>query len=410
MLNIRLFGLIGFLKGLYFYIPIFTFFLLSNDVTVAALLFAQALYSAFVFIGEVPTGVLADKLGQKTAIILGYTIEAVGIALIVLFPTVAGLYVSTILRGLGSSFLSGSEEALLYESVKATDGQDYQKVYGRFISNEHIGYIAATALAGLAYQQLGAGAFVPLIALTAVCILGAAGASLFLTNYRGQIADPSEGAGMLAHVREGLSLIRRSDIIWTLTVVGALTISGEYFIQSVYQPYFEVHGVTAFWIGAVLSLGTVFSMITIRYAYVLEHYLTLEKILFLISGTLAVAYILMAAIPHPLLLIVLYVLMTGLFNLHVPIVSDYINARTKSSLRSTVLSGMSFFRRFFQLFLLLGLSAAVGYVSIQTALLLQGMYLLIGGAVGYYLLVRCGCTYKVANSEGEEFEFDRARL
>ncbi len=405
MKNIRILSIIGFLKGLYFYIPIFTFFLLAEEVSLSAVVISQVFYSLFVFLGEVPTGLFADRFGQKTSIIIGYVIEAIGIAIVVVFPTTVGLYIAYSLRGFGGAFLSGSEEALLYESVKNAGTNNFQKLYGQFISNEQIGFILSTALAGVAYQYYGSAAFVPLIVLTAICILGAGVGSLFLTSYRAHIADPSLGAGMFSTLNESFALIRRNETIFTLTVVGALTLGGEYFIQAVYQPHFELNGVTAFWIGAALSLGTVLNIILTRYAYLLEKYLTLEKILLVLNLLLGGVYILMAFALHPIFLVGLYVLMNGLFNLQVPIVSDYINARTKSSIRSSVLSGVSFVRRFFQVFLTWALGVSVGVFGIQNSLILQGVYLVIGILIGYYLLVRCGCTYKVANAEGDEFEF-----
>jgi MFS family permease len=403
--NLKIFNAIGFLKGLYFYIPIFAAYLLSNEISVSHLLFAQALFSLFVFIGEVPTGLFADRFGQKTSIILGYLVEAFGIVLVIMMPTVAGLYIAGCLRGIGNSFLSGSEEALLYESAKATDSSNYQKLYGRFISNEHIGYIFATVFAGLAYQFLGTQAFIPLIILTGVCIAAAAGMSFMLKDFKSAQVNGAEGSGLFTLLRESASLISRNDIVRTLTIVGALTISGEYFIQSVYQPYFELHGVTPFWIGAVLSIGTLFSVVSSRYAYLFERYLTLEKILLFINLTLGAAYILMAFFVHPVFLVGVYALMGGLFYLQMPIVSDYINNRTHSSIRSTVLSGVSFFRRFFQVFIMWALSISVGVYGAQASLLLQGTYLILGILIGYYLLVRCGCTHKVANAEGEELKF-----
>ena len=406
MRNIRIFTTIGFLKGLYFYVPIFTFFLLAENVSLSAVVISQVFYSLFVFLGEVPTGLFADRFGQKTSIIFGYTIEAIGIALVIIFPTTIGLYIAYSMRGLGSSFLSGSEEALLYESVKQSGKNNFQKIYGQFLSNEQIGFIVSTAFAGFAYQYLGEQAFIPLIALTALCILCAGIASLFLKNFEAKITDASEGAGMFSLLKQSFSLIRRNDTIFTLTVVGALTITGEYFIQAVYQPHFEINHVTAFWVGAALSIGTILNVIATRNVYLLEKYLTLEKILLMLNITLGAAYIMMAFLLHPIFLVGLYVLMNGLFNLQAPIVSDYINTRTKSSIRTTVLSGISFVRRFFQVFITWALGVSVGVLGIQTSLVLQGVYLIIGISIGYYSLVRCGCTYKVANIEGEELEFD----
>jgi len=403
-MNLRIFKTIGLLKGLYFYIPIFTFFLLAENVSLSSIVIAQVFYSLFTFIGEVPTGIFADRFGQKTSIILGYTIEAIGVALVIVFPTTIGLYVAYSTRGIAGSFLSGSEEALIFESVKHSGASNYQKVYGQFLSNEQIGFIISTALAGFAYQYWGTQSFVPLIIFTSICLLAAGVVSIFLTGYKTKVQEV-EGAGMFSILKESFSLIRRNDTIFTLTVVGVLTIAGEYFIQAVYQPYFATNNVPAFWVGAALSLGTLLSVLATRNVHIIEKYFTLEKILLILNIILGLAYILMAFLLHPIFLVGLYILMNGLFNLQAPIVSDYINTRTKSSIRTTVLSGTSLVRRFFQVLITWLLGVSVGLWGIQTSLILQGIYLIVGIAIGYYLLVRCGCTYKVANIEGEELEF-----
>ncbi|MSR85716.1 MFS transporter [Candidatus Uhrbacteria bacterium] len=406
MRNLRIFSAIGFLKGLYFYIPIFTFFLLAQHISLSAIVISQVFYSLFIFIGEVPTGIFADRFGQKASMLIGYFLEASGIALVLIFPTTVGLFVAYAVRGLAGSFLSGSEEALLFESVKHSGKQNFQKVYGRFLGNEQIGFIISPAIAGVVYQRFGEQAFVPLIIFTIFCIAVTGAASLFLKDFKATIADPAEGAGMFSLLKRSFFLIRHNKTIFILTVVGALTLTGEYFVQAVYQPYFAINHVPAFWVGAALSIGALLNTIATRNVYILERHFSLEKILLSLNLILSAAYILMAMLVHPIFLVGLFILLNGLYNLQAPIVSDYINTRTKSSIRTTVLSGISFIRRFFQIFATWILGVTVGVFGTQISLVLQGVYLLIGILIGYYLLVRCGCTYKVANIEGEELKFN----
>ncbi len=405
MKNIRLFNIISFLKGLYFFIPIFTFFLLTKQISLSAVIVCQTFYSLFTFLGEVPTGIFADRFGQKTSIVIGYALEAFGIMFILFYPTTVGLYISMAIRGLSDSFLSGSKEALLFETVKSLKTNDYQKHYGRIISNEQIGFVIATALCGVAYQYFRESSFIPLIALTGLSIFSCAILSMFLTNYKAEIIDEAEGSKMFSVLRQSFSLIRKNATIFTLTIVGVLTITGEYFVQGVYQPFFQTNGVPPFWIGASLSLGIILNVIATRYVYLLEKHFTLEKILLFLNGSLGLTFVLMAIFLHPIFLIGLYIAMNGIFNLQQPIVSDYINTRTSSHIRATVLSGISFIRRFVQIFLTWAIGLCVGVFGTQTSLMLWGLYLLIGIAVSYYLLVRCGCTHKIVNTGGDEFEF-----
>ena len=403
MSNLKKFNLIGFINGFYFYVPIFTFFVLSKDISLTAVIIAQVFYSFFTFMGEVPTGLLADKFGQKSSIVLGYMIEALGLFLIVLFPTTAGLYVAYSIRGVAGSFLSGSEEALLYESAKRSGKKKFQKIYAKFLSNEQIGIIISTAVAGIIYQQFGPSSFVPLIVLNAIFIFAAGCISLSLKDYRAKIKDEAKGSGMFNILKESTSLIRRNKTIFTLTLVGILTLSGEYFLQFVYQPHFQTNNVPLIWIGLVFSLGTLMSVVSTRYAYLLEKNLSLEKILLILNIVLGLGYIIMAVFLHPIFLIASYVIMKGTFNLQTPIVSDYINSHTKSAIRTTVLSTVSLVRRFFQIFITLSLALFVNLWGVRTSFIIQGLYLIVGIAVGYYLLVRCGCTYKVNDKQKLKF-------
>ncbi|MEK9155044.1 MAG: MFS transporter [Patescibacteria group bacterium] len=89
MSSIRIIQSIGLLKGLYFYLPIFALYMTGHGVSFAAIVIGQAVYSLAKLVGEVPTGVFADKYGQRISMILGYVLEAVGLVALILSPTVA---------------------------------------------------------------------------------------------------------------------------------------------------------------------------------------------------------------------------------------------------------------------------------------------------------------------------------
>lgn len=385
--------------------PILTFFLLAHHVPLAAIVFGTTFYSLFVFIGEVPTGLFADRYGQKASITIGYFLMVFGYLSIWLFPTVFGLYFAASVQGFADSFLSGSEEALIFESVKRQNTEAYQKLYSRFLSNGQIGFMAATAIAGFVYQYFGASAFAPLIFATAFSTFICGTASLFLSDRRGE-THQREGSRLFSMLKESFTLIRKNETIFLLTIGAVLTLAGEYFLLGVYQPYFKVHDVPAVWVGLALSCGTLLNVLATRYVYLLEEYLTLELILLFLNLAIGGGFVLMAVFVHPAFLVGLYVCMNGIFNLKEPIVSDYINSHTPTGIRATVLSGISFIRRFFGIFQGLILGSIVGIFGIEISLFVQGIYLALGALISYYLLVHCGCSYKVTNPEGEMLEFE----
>ena len=389
----------AFLKGAYFHTPILSLFFLAQGVPLSVIVASNIFWSIGAFVGEVPTGMFADRYGQKIALTLGYLTEALGILCVLLFPSTATLIIYFTISGIGFSFLSGSEEALLFESTKKDSTQNYQREFGRFLSNEMIGFMAATALAGFAYARFGAVVFDLLLLLTALCFFACAFLSRFLADDRGTQVTDDKGSNMFDLVRESFGLIRSNKTVWALTLVTVLTISGEYLIQNGYQPFFESNQVPAYWLGLVLTLGTAANILATRVVHKLEDVLVLEKILVLLNLPLGLLFLAMGVFTHPVFLVGAYIVMGGLFNLQRPVISDYINTRSSAHIRTTVLSGISFVKRIVGIVLGLVFAVVVDRFGIQSGLILQGAYLVTGVIVSYLTLLSCGCTHKIRSSD-----------
>ncbi len=406
--NLKIFTAISFLKNAYFYLPVLTLFLLSNDVPLSAVVFSTAIYSIASFLGEIPTGMFADKVGQKTSLIVGYLFEAIGLFMLLLFPSTIGLYIACIVQGFAGSFLSGAEEALLFESCRLTKSDDYQKRYAAFLSNGQISFMISTVIAGFALSLWGIDAFGTLLTLTCIGLVISAILAMFLQEQRSLLPAGVRSSllpSLLSDLKQSFLMIQKNDTISTLTIVTILTLSGEWFLLSVYPAYFQTHNVPLIWIGLTLSIGTFVNIIFSRYIYLLEKWLPIEKILLIINLTIGLAYLSMAIFVNPIFLIGIYILMNGIMNIEAPIISDYINSHTPSKIRATVLSGVSFIRRFFSNIIYIVLGVVVGLYGVQSSLIFQGLYLIIGVSISYYLLVKCGCVHRVANPKGEMWEF-----
>lgn len=81
----------------------------------------------------------------------------------------------------------------------------------------------------------------------------------------------------------------------------------------------------------------------------------------------------------------------GVFNIERPIVSDIVNQELDSSVRATVLSGMSLMSRFSKMGLTIVLGAIIAGSSLQASYVAMGLFVLVGLVISYWLLVRCGC-------------------
>src|SRR5476651_1443061 len=101
MKNVTRLKLSKFLWGLAFYTPIVTLYFLQHKVSLPAIVLSQVFYSIFSLIGDVPTGILADKLGKRQALVLGYMFNVLGLATMLFLPSIIGLFVTYSMLGFG---------------------------------------------------------------------------------------------------------------------------------------------------------------------------------------------------------------------------------------------------------------------------------------------------------------------
>ena len=75
-------------------------------------------YYLAMFVAEVPTGMLADRIGAKTMLVAGPVLLASGFLTLLASPTYGGFVAGEVLLGLGHAVLSGPPAALLYQTLQ----------------------------------------------------------------------------------------------------------------------------------------------------------------------------------------------------------------------------------------------------------------------------------------------------
>ncbi|MGR3501830.1 MFS transporter [Pseudaestuariivita sp.] len=121
--NIRLYPWYAFAKNLMFWQAVW-FLYLEGLVTAAG---AIALYAALelsITLLEVPSGYLSDRVGRRRTLLLAAVAGALGALLLYLGTGYAILLAGMVLLGAGGAFASGTDSALLYESLRAEGRQD----------------------------------------------------------------------------------------------------------------------------------------------------------------------------------------------------------------------------------------------------------------------------------------------
>jgi MFS family permease len=116
--NIAILHLISFFSSLYFYHQIITLYFLQRGLNYVEINSLWGIITASKAIAEVPTGIIADKIGRKFSIIMALVLQLAG-EIIFIFADRYWLFVLTsVIGGIGFAFLSGCFEAMMYDSLK----------------------------------------------------------------------------------------------------------------------------------------------------------------------------------------------------------------------------------------------------------------------------------------------------
>lgn len=116
--NIRLYPWFEFCRNLLFWQA--TWFLyLQNELSAAEAILLYAVYDLSTTVLEVPSGYMSDRIGRRITLILSGALSFLAMLLLAVGEGFAVFAMAQILMGAGMAFVSGTDSALLYESLEA---------------------------------------------------------------------------------------------------------------------------------------------------------------------------------------------------------------------------------------------------------------------------------------------------
>jgi hypothetical protein len=284
--------------------------------------------------------------------------------------------VAEILLGIGQSFISGSDSAMLYDTLyDLKKEKKYMKYEGSISATGNF----AESMAGVVIFLLilsGMKTYRIAYYIQTVVAFAAIPAAIMLTEpLRHKKLVPANPLRILEIIR--YALLRNKTLsryILFSSIIGFSTLSMAWFAQ-VYFYKVNLHEslFPVFWTLLNLTVG----LGSIR-AYRIERYLGIRRTVLIILLFIAAGFFLngiFISIPAISLFFVFYFFR----GLATPVLKDYINRITTSDIRATVLSARSLVIRI--LFFLIGplLGWFSDHISLRTALLSCGMTILVAG-------------------------------
>lgn len=373
--NIPRLYLIKISKWFNMVMPIVVLFYQSNNMGMHDIFVLKAIYSIAIVAMEIPSGWMADVWGRKKTLILGSILGSLGFLIYSFSFGFLAFVVAEIILGIGHSFVSGADSAMLYDSLKAEQESDkYIREEGRITSVGNFaeaiagiagGFLAAISLRTPFYFQFGVAAIAIPAALTLI--------------------EPEVHSKEHIHsIRLLIKNIRKTLLqdqnlrisILISSVTGTATLTFAWLVQ----PFFEAIGLPVemfgvFWTALNLTVG-VSSVFAHRFVQFLGRSWSLLLVILLLSAGYVFSGITISR--WGLAFLFLFYFVRGIAT---PIFKNYINEFTKSEVRATMLSVRNFLIRI----VFAGIGPLLGWITdnigLDKAFMLAGVIYLVASMI-----------------------------
>ena len=245
--NIRKLYAFSFLQKTLFPMAIITLFWKDQiGLSLAQILLIQSIFSLATVLLEYPAGYVSDRLGYRVALTFASLLGMVGWAFYAVAASFGQVLAAEILLGISLSFISGSDSALLYETLKA-EGQEqfYARHEGRMNGFAQTGEAAGALFAGVLYA---AAPFLPFILQAGVWLL-----ALIIT--RTMVEPKRELSAPVSHLVEALRTtrfaFRENRTLRATILLNAVLGMASFYPVWLIQPYMQQSGVPVTWFGPI---------------------------------------------------------------------------------------------------------------------------------------------------------------
>lgn len=319
-----------------------TLFYLQRGLRMDQIFYLSIVWSLTALALEVPTGYLADRIGRKRTLLLGAFILLVS-WLAMVYASGFGMFITVfILMSASFACFSGTEEALLYDSLKVL-GKEKDVIHhsGRLLSATSLFNIFAPALGAFIAQDLTDAQFIILLSINSVAtVIGI----ILWSCLREPRHKKSVATYEIGIFRESLNTIRQQPFLLRLAFNRLLIFIATFICWRAYQPLLGARG-----FGAV-ELG-IFYLVLHTYSFLLKHNagrfeqwfgsgsVLVGSVFVMIAGlvvTVISPWVWISAVG-----VIVAITVTGVRD---PIFSHLINRQVSSRSRATTLSNLNVFK------------------------------------------------------------------
>jgi MFS family permease len=304
----------------------------QRGMTIQMVVYTEIIFAITVVLLEVPTGIIADKWGRKKMIVLSTLLECF-MFLILVFATEFWHFAAAIfLAGIARSASSGSENAMLYDSL-LQNGQEqaFEKYLGRLNVCDFTAAIIAALCGSLLASRYGFElnywiSFVSM--LVSVCV------SLMLVETAVK-SKSAESIEIKEHIKSSVHVFRKHPGVYLVVLSGMVIGAALNFIDEFWQLYLHRLEVPVLYSGLFSAAIMIVRLPGNIVAHVIKSRFRYRTILSGVTVIFAVGFLYISVMKDytSLVAIFLICLLSGIIE---PITTGYLHHRINSSMRATI--------------------------------------------------------------------------
>ena len=330
------------LKGVLWFMvamPIIILFFQEHGLSLTQIMTLQAIYSFSVALFEIPSGYIADLFGRKQTIALSTVFSFAGYLVFSFYGGFYAFAIAQILVGIGGSLMSGSDSALLYDTLLETgDKKAYTKIEGKNYAIGNFSEATAGILGGfLAVSSI----YLPIYVQTGILFLSIP-IALSLVEPKMHKEDKMDRSLSAIFGVVKFAMIENIKLRWLIiysSAMGVATLSMAWFAQ----PFFKEINIPLAYFG-ILWAGLNFSAGLTSFNSHKFDKSEKGNMLFYLALAMAVSFLFLG-INNSIFGLIFILIIYLLRGVVTPILRNEINENTTSNKRATVLSVRSFIIR-----------------------------------------------------------------
>ncbi len=369
MKQIYKFYLTEFLKTQRYFIPIMILFLQLSNLSYIEIFILYAVESSVIFIMEIPSGVLADKLGKKNILILSRLFLLPSYFIFYIADNFVLFLFAMLFLGLNKAFKSGTHKAFIYDYLKQTNSTvTPSEVYGKGKFWGRMGEALSSLIGGFIAVKFGYNVvFLFTLIPSVLNIFNALSYEKIEEKHKEKI---SGSVGIRNHVRDAIKEIREQNIVLKLIINSSIFMICIEITEIYFQPYMVNVSVPLKWFGTIYTIIFILTALGSRYVYLIEKKISRIMIANITGWMGFIPLLLLGLNINSKIIIFLFFFIFFIRHIRRPAMTTEINENISSNNRATILSAESFFRSMIKIILLPILGFITEISTIYTSILI----------------------------------------